>query len=266
MNASDLQREFQNANLHEKWEAVYRHQPAQDVLNDRFLQAAFQRLAVPTVGTALDAGCGVGDHSFRLARLGYNVTGIDISEPMLQTARARATELDLTDRVTFACHGLEDLSSLEGSFDAIHCRGVLMHIPRWRTSLSQLCSKLKPGGVIVLFENNHRSIEFALVRMLRLLRRQRRKMEKTPDGYEFHDQKADYAPLTRVANLATLEQAMQECGVSVVGRMTSEFFDINRFPQRWLAAAIQGNSMTFRCGVPACLASGNMILGRKPLA
>jgi 2-polyprenyl-3-methyl-5-hydroxy-6-metoxy-1,4-benzoquinol methylase len=40
----------------------------------------------------LDIGCGTGRHSIELARRGYNVNGIDLSENMLQRAKVKAHE------------------------------------------------------------------------------------------------------------------------------------------------------------------------------
>lgn len=40
----------------------------------------------------LDLGCGRGRHSLSLARRGYDVTGVDLSETSIRTARTRATE------------------------------------------------------------------------------------------------------------------------------------------------------------------------------
>ena len=44
----------------------------------------------------LDIGCGTGRHSLELARRGYEVTGVDLSEAMLQRAGDKALELGLT--------------------------------------------------------------------------------------------------------------------------------------------------------------------------
>lgn len=45
---------------------------------------------IPVSATILDIGCGTGRHAIELARRGYRVTGIDLSEGMLNVARAKA--------------------------------------------------------------------------------------------------------------------------------------------------------------------------------
>ena len=43
----------------------------------------------------LDIGCGTGRHSIELSKRGYDITGIDLSESMLERARSKAVDLDL---------------------------------------------------------------------------------------------------------------------------------------------------------------------------
>ena len=43
----------------------------------------------------LDIGCGTGRHSIELAKRGYNVTGIDLSDSLLSKAREKAKKLEL---------------------------------------------------------------------------------------------------------------------------------------------------------------------------
>jgi len=43
----------------------------------------------------LDVGCGTGRHSIELTKRGYNITGIDLSESMLNKARKKAIESNL---------------------------------------------------------------------------------------------------------------------------------------------------------------------------
>lgn len=103
-------------------------------------------------GRALDFGCGVGRLAIPLARDGRftAVTGVDISESMLQEARRNAAEVKLTN-VDFV--GSDDgLSKLNGSYDFVHSYIVLQHIPveRGEAIVRQLVSRLAPGGVAAL--------------------------------------------------------------------------------------------------------------------
>jgi SAM-dependent methyltransferase len=47
-------------------------------------------LTIPAGATVVDLGCGRGRHAIPLSRRGFRVTGVDISEKMLQMARERA--------------------------------------------------------------------------------------------------------------------------------------------------------------------------------
>ncbi len=44
----------------------------------------------------LDIGCGTGRHSVELARRGYDVTGVDLSDSMLERARTKARDLGVS--------------------------------------------------------------------------------------------------------------------------------------------------------------------------
>jgi SAM-dependent methyltransferase len=47
------------------------------------------------VNSILDLGCGTGNHSIRLAQRGYQITGVDLSEDMLEIARNKALKTGL---------------------------------------------------------------------------------------------------------------------------------------------------------------------------
>src|SRR5437588_641891 len=46
-------------------------------------------------GSLIDVGCGTGSYTAALAELGWDVTGVDISEDMLRRARARGVHAGL---------------------------------------------------------------------------------------------------------------------------------------------------------------------------
>jgi len=62
----------------------------------------------------LDIGCGTGRHSIELARRGYSVVGVDLSESQLKRAREKASEQNL--QIVFEKHDARNLP-FEFEFD-----------------------------------------------------------------------------------------------------------------------------------------------------
>lgn len=65
----------------------------------RYVHELIQKYAAGA-RSVLDLGCGTGRHDFELAKLGYEVTGVDMSDEMLTEARSRLSSLNshlLTD-------------------------------------------------------------------------------------------------------------------------------------------------------------------------
>jgi SAM-dependent methyltransferase len=61
------------------------------------------RRRAPQVKHILELGCGTGGHAEHLARMGYVVTGVDLSESMLDRAESRKSKLpdDIAARISF---------------------------------------------------------------------------------------------------------------------------------------------------------------------
>ncbi len=85
----------------------------------------------------LDVGTGTGRAALVFARHGARVTGVDTSEPMLAVARQRAAQAGAD--VRFLPGDVHELPFPARSFDVAVSLRVLMHTPRWRRSLSELC-------------------------------------------------------------------------------------------------------------------------------
>ena len=100
----------------------------------------------------LDVGCGTGRHVLSLARRGYGVVGLDLSESMVGRGRARAREEGL--HVDFVVGDARGLPFDEG-FDAalILCEGgfSLMETDRMdRAILQGVARVLRPEGMLIM--------------------------------------------------------------------------------------------------------------------
>ncbi|OQW47863.1 MAG: methyltransferase [Proteobacteria bacterium SG_bin6] len=109
-------------------------------------------LAPPAGGTVLEIGCGTGRNLIAAARRFPQARyfGIDISEAMLETARASVTKAGLADRITLAQGDATafDAPALFGveRFDRIFQSYTLSMIPDWTGALREGAGKLAPGG------------------------------------------------------------------------------------------------------------------------
>ncbi len=101
--------------------------------------------------TVLDIGCGVGGVDFLLVEThgaGY-VTGIDVEEGVLTTARRRAEAKGFTNRCGFARVWPGPLAFPPESFDIVFSKDAVVHIPDKHALMRDVFRILKPGGWFV---------------------------------------------------------------------------------------------------------------------
>jgi len=117
--------------------------PALTLADVDFLEKTFD---VKPGARLLDVPCGNGRHSIELARRGYRVTGIDLSDEFLAAARA---ELD-ADWRKGDMRALElEASAFDGAFCFGNSFGYLDHAGV-AAFLSALAAALKPGAKLVI--------------------------------------------------------------------------------------------------------------------
>ena len=99
----------------------------------------------------VDAGCGVGGTSVYLAKnRGCRVTGVNIHEPQLEIARAKASEALLTDRVWFEyADCAQSLPFEDNSIDVVVNIESACHYGDRARFLHEVSRILKPGGILV---------------------------------------------------------------------------------------------------------------------
>jgi SAM-dependent methyltransferase len=83
-----------------------------------FVEEIFRKYSKFMPKTILDGGCGTGGHAIPLAKRGYEVTGIDLSEEMINIAREKASKSGVN--VKFNVMDLRKLQ-LNKKFDACIC-------------------------------------------------------------------------------------------------------------------------------------------------
>jgi ubiquinone/menaquinone biosynthesis C-methylase UbiE len=120
-----------------------------DLYEDRLRMAAISRLLGAGRGRRLlDAGCGNGRWSVRLAQAGWIVTGVDFSTELIALARA-------AENVTYIAASIEDLGMPGATFDGWLSVTALQHITSdqaFVAALENLTRMTRPGGTAALLE------------------------------------------------------------------------------------------------------------------
>lgn len=119
--------------------------------------AALVRFAAERIPRhALDLGCARGDDVIWLARQGWAVTGVDISQTALRAARANADAVGLSDRIRFERHDL-GTSFPDGRFDLVTAMFLQSPIEFGRTqALRQAAASVAPGGLLLIASHGSR--------------------------------------------------------------------------------------------------------------
>jgi glycosyltransferase involved in cell wall biosynthesis/SAM-dependent methyltransferase len=116
-------------------------------------------LALPAGATILDVGCGSGWLSEYFARLGYVVTGIDISDELISMARERvervAYQVDHETPLRCSFQTLDiEAAALKETFDAVICYDSLHHFEDERKVFRHLAAMLNVGGSLFILEGH----------------------------------------------------------------------------------------------------------------
>ena len=152
MGAMDLHEGFRDPALAEADELIGFLEAVDRMPGTRAIQRALREALDPAPGMRLlDAGCGIGLETQRLAALhpGLSVTGLDRNGELLDHAR-RSTLANLE----WVEADLTALELPERSFDLIRAERVLMYLPSpaFERALDDLIALLRPGGRLALFE------------------------------------------------------------------------------------------------------------------
>lgn len=123
-------------------------------------RALFDRYDLPIDATILDAGCGTGEITFRLAQIyqRWRVLGVDIIDSHLDAARVRCAPFG--ERVRFENRSIFALDLPAARFDLAICRHVLQAIPHADRAIAELARVTRRGGWLHLIAEDYLMIDF----------------------------------------------------------------------------------------------------------
>ena len=150
--------------LAEEWELKYQRPAFKNRLHAFFSLLHGNDSAT---GKWLDAGCGTGILSRRLAERGCDVIGVDASPKMVEVAKRLARSGPVADKLSF--HLIETIEKLDFSgsiFDGIICSSVIEYVDEPVRTISEFAGLLKPKGLLLVSVPNKLSLLRLVTRTL----------------------------------------------------------------------------------------------------
>jgi ubiquinone/menaquinone biosynthesis C-methylase UbiE len=118
------------------------------------MQWLLERAGLAPGMRVLDVGTGAGDAAMLAARMvgpGGSVVGVDLDPAVLEVAHRRAADAGLAN-VSFVGGDLRGDLGLDGDFDALIGRSILVHLADPAATLRFLVRRVRPGGVVAFRE------------------------------------------------------------------------------------------------------------------
>jgi 2-polyprenyl-6-hydroxyphenyl methylase/3-demethylubiquinone-9 3-methyltransferase len=107
----------------------------------------------------LDIGCGAGFLTNPWGAMGYQVTGIDLSESSLEVA----SRYDLSKSVKYLVADAYNLPFADNSFSVVSAMDFLEHVDDPQKVVGEVARVLKPGGIFFFHTFNRNWLSYLLV-------------------------------------------------------------------------------------------------------
>lgn len=165
---------------------------------------AIKILAAASPKTMLDVATGTGDFAIQALSLRpEKITGVDISEGMLEVGRKKIAHRGVSDRIELRLGDSENLPFPDNNFDAVTVGFGVRNFENLRKGLSEINRVMKPGATLVVLEFSRPSgfpfkqvynfyFKFVLPKIGRLVSRDKsaytylpESVEAFPDGDRF---------------------------------------------------------------------------------
>jgi ubiquinone/menaquinone biosynthesis C-methylase UbiE len=113
----------------------------------------------------LDLGCGNGENTILLVNRGAKVSGLDISDSLINLARRRMQINEVVEGFEFFTGSAHELPFPDRSFDVVFGMAILHHLDLEQTS-REVWRVLRPGGCAIFMEPVRNSKLLGLIRKL----------------------------------------------------------------------------------------------------
>lgn len=115
--------------------------------NRRWRRELVGRLAPHRPKTVLDVATGTAGVAIALAaETGSRITGVDVSDAMLERGRERARRAGLEGRISLEAGRAEALAYAAESFDALSFTYLLRYVADPKATVAELARVIRPGG------------------------------------------------------------------------------------------------------------------------
>jgi SAM-dependent methyltransferase len=105
-------------------------------------------------GRVIDIGCGAGRNAVPLAAAGWDVFGIDLSEPMIVAAARRAHDEPIAGRLDVALAAMGAIPACSDSTDLVIAHGIwnlARSAAEFRSGVGEAARVSKPGAALFVF-------------------------------------------------------------------------------------------------------------------
>lgn len=255
---------FETEKTIKSWDEDYYH-PIAETYYDSAIQTMLQLMDVQPESTILDAGCGPGVHSIRVAKKNHKIRAIDISETMLNEAARRVEKANLKALVEFQKEDLTNLKIPDASFQYVFSWGVVIHIKHIEKALNELARVVKPKGKLALYVTNKMALDHLLELPIRfIVGKPKVKQQKLAMGNgTYYDMNGNKLWVWEI-DVNYLSEYVESLGFRLVHRVIGEFTEIQRRlegkPREFL---LRLNNLCYFLKLPPTLASTNLLVFEK---
>lgn len=131
--------------------------------HEKYFFIHFNNFILKKNGKILDVGCGPGNYCQTLAKMGFNVYGVDFSKEMIKIAKSRDNE----NQINYKQSNIYNLPFQNNYFDMLICIGVFQTVQDYKRAFKEIYRVIKPGGNFYLNTLNKNAIKYLLKNLLK---------------------------------------------------------------------------------------------------